>query len=146
MLRSIYLSTEQSSNLLARAQESLPDEVVALLFGVISDNIVFTKRIEYLKNESQSTRTSFLINPEVQYSLLMQADERGEEMVGIFHSHPAPPRPSTSDIKNMQLNPVVWIVASKTSGNWIMKAYVLEKESPVEIQIQDESQTNASAT
>ena len=136
MPKAIHLSKEQSSQLLNHAENLLPNEAVALLFGTILNDAVLTRHIEFLANESTANQTSFLVNPEVQYALLMDADDRGESMVGIFHSHPAPPRPSHSDIKNMQLNPVVWIIASKITGNWMMRAYVLKEETPVEIDIQ----------
>ena len=135
MKKSIEIQKDQISQLLNHAEKSLPNEAVALLFGTISDNTFLARRIEYLSNESMNNRISFSIDPEVQYTLLMDADEHGELMVAIFHSHPAPPRPSSSDIKNMQLNPVVWMIASKTTGDWIMKAYILEKENPIEIDI-----------
>ena len=90
-----------------------------------------------MENDSPHNLTSFSIDPEIQYSLLMDADIRGESMVGIFHSHPAPPRPSQSDMKNMQLNPVVWLIASNTTGEWVTRAYILENKSPVEVSIVD---------
>ncbi len=136
MQKSIRLSIEESSHLLNHADNALPNEVVALLFGTLLNETALVTRIEYLTNESIDTQRSFSVNPEVQYTLLLDADERGETMVGIFHSHPAPPRPSQSDIRNMRLNPVVWIIASKITGEWVMKAYVLEQETAVEIAIQ----------
>lgn len=136
MPKVVRISKEQSSKLLNHAENSLPNEAVALLFGTISNDVILTKRVEYLANESITNQTSFSVNPEDQYALLMDADNRGESMIGIFHSHPAPPRPSHTDIRNMRLNPVVWIVASKITGNWAMRAYVLEEETPVEIDIQ----------
>ena len=135
MKSSIHLFEEQTSQLLAHAETQLPQEAVALLFGTFSDDHTLVQHIELLPNDSTNNQTSFSVDPEIQYKLLMAADERGETMVGIFHTHPAPPRPSSSDIKNMKLNPVVWLVASKTTGEWIVRAYVLEKDTPVEIPI-----------
>lgn len=71
----------------------------------------------------------------------MDADTRGESMVGIFHSHPAPPRPSQSDLNNMRLNPVIWIIASKITGNWEMRAYSLEEKVPVPVLIEYTTQS-----
>jgi hypothetical protein len=43
--------------------------------------------------------------------------------------------PSSSDLDNMQLNPVVWLIASKTSGVWSSKGFVLDDAAAVEIPI-----------
>jgi proteasome lid subunit RPN8/RPN11 len=117
------------------AETCLPEEAVALLFGLISDNIVHVNCIELMENESQANRTTFSVNPEREYQLLIEAEERGESLVGIYHSHPAPPEPSNKDLRNMRLNPVVWIIASKLTGDWIAKAYILEDERAKEIPI-----------
>jgi len=143
MKPTIHLSDEQCSQLLAHADNHFPQEAVALLFGKDSENEVVVKHVALLNNESENKRISFSVNPEVQYRLLVDADTHGEIMVGIFHSHPAPPRPSLSDLKNMRLNQVVWIIASKTTGEWILKAFVLENDIPIEISINPIIQTNA---
>jgi len=115
------------------AERILPDEAVALLFGTISGISVHVTRVELMENTSPDARTSFSVSPEVEYGLLVEAEKRGESLIGIFHSHPAPPRPSQSDLRNMRFNPVVWLVASKLTGSWIVKGYVLEENSAVKV-------------
>ena len=115
------------------AERILPDEAVALLFGTISGISVHVTRVELIGNTSPNARTSFSVSPEVEYGLLVEAEKRGESLIGIFHSHPAPPRPSQSDLRNMRFNPVVWLVASKLTGSWIVKGYVLEENSAVKV-------------
>ena len=117
------------------AETHLPLETVALFFGEISDTSVCVNRIELMENKSTAKYTTFSVDPEEEYQLLVEAEERGESLVGIFHSHPAPPEPSQTDLRNMRLNPVVWLIASKQSGNWISKAFVLENGTAIEITI-----------
>ena len=116
------------------AEEALPLESVALLFGNVKDVEVVVTRVELLENVAAST-TSFAVDPEREYHLLMDAEGRGEEMVGIFHSHPAPPRPSSRDLRNMRLNPVVWAIASKSTGSWETRAFLLEDENLTNVRI-----------
>jgi proteasome lid subunit RPN8/RPN11 len=111
----------------------LPAEAVALLFGTISGVSVYANHVELMKNTSTSSLTSFSVDPEAEYILLLEAEKRGESLIGIFHSHPAPPRPSLTDMKNMRLNPVIWLVASKLTGSWIAKGYVLDGEDVTEV-------------
>lgn len=117
------------------AEINLPLEAAALLFGRVSDSSVIVNRIELVENEAFSSTTSFMVNPEEQYRLLVEAEEQDEELVGIFHSHPAPPFPSKRDQQNMILNPVVWLIASKDSGSWVSKAFLLEDDQVREVDL-----------
>ena len=124
----LHLSIVDIDTLHNHAEINLPLEAAALLFGRVSDSSVIVNRIELVDNEALSSTTSFMVNPEEQYRLLVEAEEQDEELVGIFHSHPAPPFPSKRDQQNMKLNPVVWLIASKDSGSWVSKAFLLEDD------------------
>ncbi len=129
----LQISRNELIRLQDHAERMLPDEAVALLFGTISGISVHVTLVELIENTSATAHTSFSVSPEVEYSLLVEAEQRGESLVGIFHSHPAPPRPSQSDLRNMRFNPVVWLVASKLTGSWIVKGYALEENRAVEV-------------
>jgi len=131
----LHISKEDILQLQDHAEMNLPEESVALIFGTISENIVRANRVELVENESKSRHTTFSVNPELEYQLLVESEERGEELVGIFHSHPAPPKPSKTDLRNMKLNPVVWVISSKLTGSWISKAHVLQNGISAEIPI-----------
>jgi len=131
----LHLYEDDFTQLQNHAETCLPDEAVVLLFGVISENIVYVNHVEKMENESQTSQTSFSVNPEREYQLLIEAEDRNESLVGIYHTHPAPSEPSKTDLRNMCLNPVVWLISSKITGNWITKAYILEDENAKEIPI-----------
>ncbi|MHA2063342.1 MAG: M67 family metallopeptidase [Candidatus Thorarchaeota archaeon] len=123
----LRLSQNYLKRLHNHAEQSLPFEAAALLFGNVQDNDVVVSRIELVQNVAES-KTSFSVEPETEYKLLVEAEERGEDLVGIFHSHPAPPKPSSSDLRNMRLNPVVWLISSKLTGSWESRAYILDDD------------------
>ena len=131
----MHLSNDNLLKLHEHAEANLPNEAAALLFGNISDNSITVECIELVLNESTSSITSFKVNPEEQYRLFVEAEERHEELVCIFHSHPAPPYPSTTDRRNMKLNPVMWLIASKESGNWESRAYLMEDDTVKEVSL-----------
>ncbi|MHA2025437.1 MAG: Mov34/MPN/PAD-1 family protein [Candidatus Thorarchaeota archaeon] len=135
MQYTLHLSNDSLQTLHEHAEENLPNEAAALLFGVIFERSVTIKHIELVNNESNSSLTSFNVNPEEQYRLLVEAEERHEELVCIFHSHPAPPYPSTTDIRNMKLNPVIWLIASNESGTWESRAYLLNDDKVEEVNL-----------
>jgi len=131
----LYLFEHDLIRLQEHAETCFPNEAVALLFGMISEKTVYVNRLELLENESKTSLTAFSVNPESEYQLLIEAEERGESLVGIYHSHNAPPEPSKTDLRNMRLNPVVWLIASKLTEDWITKAYILEHENADEISV-----------
>ncbi|MFW9793430.1 MAG: M67 family metallopeptidase [Candidatus Thorarchaeota archaeon] len=134
MQYTLHLSNDFLLKLHEHAETNLPNEAAALLFGNIAKNSVIVKHIELVSNESISSLTAFNVNPEEQYRLFVEAEERNEELVCIFHSHPAPPYPSETDRRNMKLNPVVWLIASKESGTWESRAYLLSDDTVEEVQ------------
>lgn len=134
MQLALQISSPNLELLHLHAERNIPFEAVALLFGATEGNVVDATRVELMENTAES-RTSFEVNPEAEYRLLIDAETRNEELVAIFHSHPAPPRPSSSDERNMRLNPVVWIIASKLTGSWESRAYVLEDDKIHEIEM-----------
>ncbi|MFW9958769.1 MAG: M67 family metallopeptidase [Candidatus Odinarchaeota archaeon] len=131
----LLISRRNLKRLYEHAEMLLPQEAVALLFGTTTGASVYANRVELMENTSTNFLTSFSVNPEAEYILLIDAEKRGESLVGIFHSHPAPPKPSLTDMKNMLLNPVIWLIASKLTGSWIIKGYVLDADDVAEVVI-----------
>jgi len=131
----LHLSNDNLLKLHEHAEANLPTEAAALMFGNISEHSIFVEYVELVLNESTSSITSFKVNPEEQYRLLVAAEERQEELVCIFHSHPAPPFPSTTDRRNMKLNPVVWLIASKENRNWESRAFLMVDDAVEEIML-----------
>jgi proteasome lid subunit RPN8/RPN11 len=62
------------------------------------------------------------------------SEARNQQVVGIFHSHPAEPFPSSTDKRYMKINPVVWIIYSTVTNE--SRAYIFEdKLREVELQV-----------
>ena len=133
MQYTLHLSNDNLLKLHNHAEANLPNEAAALLFGSISKHLITVNTIELVSNESISSITTFEVNPEEQYRLLIEAEERHEELVCIFHSHPAPPFPSKTDRRNMKFNPVVWLIGSKESGIWESRAYLMNDDTVEEV-------------
>jgi len=136
----LVLNKYHLKKLYSHAENCKPKEAVALLFGIVENSNIVVKNVALVENSANS-RTTFSVEPTLQYKLLVEAEDRGESLVCIFHSHPAPPRPSSTDLKNMELNPVVWLIASKESGDWKSQAFVLsdKKIENVNVIISDEA-------
>ncbi|KAF6245068.1 M67 family metallopeptidase [Nitrosopumilus sp. b2] len=128
-MQKIILSRSDKKILTEHAENEKPIESCAILFGkddAISE-IFLTKNIE-------ESPVNFTISNEQLIEGYKIAEEKGVDVIGIFHSHPnSEAYPSNTDKKFMQSNPVAWIIYS--GANKDFRAYILEseiKEIPIE--------------
>lgn len=105
MIKRLILSSKHRDELKRFAIDALPLESCALLAGSIDGDDVLVSRIIFTKNYDRS-RTTFSIEPTELLEAYKEAENYGFDIVGVFHSHPAPARPSATDAKYMELNPV----------------------------------------
>ena len=132
-MQSISLTAGQIEELVSIAKDVLPNESCGLLLGE-NDAVA---EILPMRNVDESPLTFSIESTELvdAYNL---AESKGLQVIAIFHSHPAQPSPSSSDIKFMEINPVVWLMYSTTE--WRLKAYVYEdsvKEVSIKITARD---------
>jgi proteasome lid subunit RPN8/RPN11 len=134
MIRKIVLTMQQLKDLVSLAKDSLPNESCALLLGnnIIEDETYVLCLIP-VKNSDASV-VSFSIDPQELFDAYQRAQNLSLEIVGIFHSHPSQPLPSSTDKRFMEINPVVWLIYSTLTNE--SKAYIFEEKiKKVEIHI-----------
>ncbi|MHA1238716.1 MAG: Mov34/MPN/PAD-1 family protein [Candidatus Odinarchaeia archaeon] len=134
-IEKICLTEKQVKKLITIADEAA-FEVCALLLGEIKDKKAICKEVKILKNIAISPEVSFLADIHELYLSYLYAEKIGLDVVGIFHSHPAPPSPSHTDLKFMEINPVPWIIYSKTVNRDKLKAYQFSDNKVCEIKIE----------
>lgn len=98
-------------------------EVCGFLLGVVDDDfeVVDFYRI---KNVSPISQVRFEVDSRGVYEAHKYAEELGLEVMGIYHSHPGPPIPSTIDLEGMKNWPIVWLIISSVDGS--MAAYIMD--------------------
>ncbi len=136
MVSSIRLNGDKVESLTSFAKDSLPCESCALLLGETStenlDEIIVSDVIT-VKN-SDSSPVAFSIDPDDLINAYQVSEARNLQVVGIFHSHPAEPFPSSTDKKYMKINPVVWLIYSTVTNE--SRAYIFEdKLKEVELRV-----------
>lgn len=126
----ITLSRADAEALAAHAESRRPHEACAVLLGRGGR----VSRVAYADNADLSA-TSFAIPGAQLARIYGEAEARGEEVVGIFHSHPdTDAYPSGRDVEFMRSNPVTWVIYSGADS--AMRAYELGPdvaEVPVEV-------------
>ena len=136
MVSGIRLNDDKVASLASLARDSLPCESCALLLGEINtdnqDEIIVSDVIP-VKN-SDSSPITFSIDPVDLMNAYQLSEARKQQVVGIFHSHPAEPFPSSTDKRYMKINPVVWLIYSTVTNE--SRAYIFEnKLREVELQV-----------
>jgi proteasome lid subunit RPN8/RPN11 len=128
-ITTIALTAAQLEQLTSLAKASLPSESCAFLLGK-GDRVV---EVLPMRNADESAVT-FSVEPSELLQAYDLAVSKKLQVIGIFHSHPAKPAPSSTDKKFMEINPIVWLIYSTTEGKF--KAYLYDnmiKEVAVKI-------------
>ncbi len=106
-----YLPRELLEDVRAHAAEAAPDECVGLLLGCSAR----VDRVLRLTNVSPTPQTRFFADPQALFTALQEADRRGEQLLGSYHSHPQTDAlPSLSDLAGAQGKTVQLIVGRDT--------------------------------
>ena len=134
-IQSFILTQFQLERLASLARDSLPNESCALLLGnnTNKENEIQVKETLSMKNSDASPTTRFRIDSQELINGYLRAENMGLNVVGIFHSHPAPPIPSSTDKIFMEINPVVWLIYSTLTNE--SRAYIFEQEKIREVRL-----------
>ncbi|MDH2900550.1 MAG: M67 family metallopeptidase [archaeon] len=98
----IVLDQQMLEEMHAHAISTYPEECCGLMFGSFSGNAGEKKvlRLRRMKNafEPKERYHRYTIDPKEFLNAEKEADERGDEIIGVYHSHPnAPAKPSEFD-------------------------------------------------
>jgi len=96
----VQLSKAVDRAIRTHGEETYPYECCGFLLGKADESIRKVDGIYRQENQIDSSReTRYLIRPEAYKNAEKQAKETGQELVGIYHSHPDhPSRPSQYDL------------------------------------------------
>jgi proteasome lid subunit RPN8/RPN11 len=125
MIDRIILSSGQYNNLVCLAKNTLPNESCAILAGRTAKRDVHIINSISMRN-SDSSKIMFTIDPQQLIETYQTVEKHNMHVVGIFHSHPAEPVPSSMDKKFMEINPVVWVIYSTITHQ--SRAYIFEEK------------------
>jgi len=134
----LRITREQNRLLLKETRKRWPEEACGLLFGDVSGKEAVVKKVVSVCNVLESP-TNFQVDPEEFLKELSKAEKEGMQFIGFFHSHPASPQPSPTDVRYMRLWPGdIWLVIS--SVDYSMKAYriVDDELAGLHVEITDE--------
>jgi len=93
-------------------------------------------RIIRCANTHPQPTTRYLIDPREQLRAFQEMDEKGEELVAIYHSHPASqPYPSPTDRAESHYPDAVYVLVSLRSGTAEVRAFRIEDDVVREVSL-----------
>ena len=128
------MSRQEVALLKDEARKLLPIEACAMLFGEMTREEAVVKRVVMTSNKLKST-VRFEMAPEEFAGAFFEAENEGLDLIGLFHSHPAPATPSSTDLEGMRLwADAIWLILSSTDDN--LAGYQMKNGKVVEVTIQ----------
>ena len=137
----ITLLTSHRDQLLAHASETDPAECCGLIGGGEDQQ---ARSIYSLRNMAPNPNVAYEASPEDLFAAQRQMRERGEQLLGIYHSHPrsAEPSPSDTDVRLAYYPAATYLIVGLGAPQPLMRAFrISEKEhawEEVEYEIADE--------
>lgn len=118
------------------ARKVHPIEACAMLFGKLSKNKASVEKVEVASNKLHSTMR-FEIDPLRVVAAFNEAEKEGLKFIGLFHSHPVPAVPSSTDLEYMKLwGDTIWLILSSRTSK--LAAYQIKDEELKEATIRIE--------
>jgi proteasome lid subunit RPN8/RPN11 len=118
------------AEMLAHAREGAPQEVCGILAGKNGQVL----RIHRATNVAASPLVRYEMEPRQQMEIMLAIDTAGEDMIGIYHSHPLTPAyPSRTDQALAYYPDSVYVIVSLSDPkNHVLRAYRLLEGKVVE--------------
>jgi proteasome lid subunit RPN8/RPN11 len=123
----IRLPRRFADEMIAHAREGAPQEVCGVLGGPDG-------RIEKLwraTNVAENPMVTYEMEPHEQWRVFQELEERGWEIVGLYHSHPASPAyPSATDVRlAFYPDSVYFIVSLADPEAPVIRAFRIDRET-----------------
>ena len=117
--------------LLAHAREDAPNECCGLIGG--TDGVATTV---YRARNAEASPLRYNLDPQDQFRIMTEMDEKGEELSGIYHSHTASPAyPSQTDINLAAYPDAVYLIVSLAKGEKDLRGYRIEDGEVTEVDL-----------
>ena len=135
----IRLTSDHLARIFAHAREAAPSECCGLMGG----NDDCANSTYPLNNVAQNPSVSYEAAPEDLFAAQRQMRERGEQLLGIYHSHPRSedPTPSDTDVRLAYYPRAVYFIVGLAKTEPVMRAFRISERDqrwePVEYAIAD---------
>jgi len=117
--------------LLAHAREDAPNECC----GLIGGNAGVAKTV-YRAHNAEASPLRYNLDPQDQFRIMSEMEERGEELAAIYHSHTASPAyPSQTDINLAAYPDALYLIVSLAEGEKDLRGFRIEDGKVTEVEL-----------
>ena len=117
--------------LAAHAREEAPNECCGLIGGRNGELAT-----AYRARNAEASPLRYNIDPQDQFRIMTEMEERGEELAAIYHSHTASPAyPSQTDINLAAYPEAVYLIVSLADGERPLRGYRIEDGEVTEVDL-----------
>ena len=137
----LRLNRQQLDQIIKHARAMQPHECCGLIGGVAEARV---QSVYKLENVAGDPLVTYEAAPEDLFIAQRQMRERGEQLLGIYHSHPrsAEPTPSLTDVRLAYYPAAIYLIIGLAGEEPVLRAFnISEKDQswePVEYEIVDE--------
>jgi len=120
--------------LLTHAREDAPNECCGLIGG--GDGVAKTV---YRARNAEASPLRYNLDPQDQFRIMSEMEERGEELSAIYHSHTASPAyPSQTDINLAAYPDALYLIVSLAEGEKDLRGFRIEDGDVSEVELEIE--------
>ncbi|HEX8921907.1 MAG TPA: M67 family metallopeptidase [Pyrinomonadaceae bacterium] len=130
----ITLLPEHVDEMLAHAREASPAECCGLVGGVVEG----AQSIYRLRNVAANPLVGYEAAPEELFAAQRSMRERGENLLGIYHSHPraAIPTPSETDVRLAYYPSAIYFIISLGAESETIRAFRISERESAWVQVE----------
>jgi [CysO sulfur-carrier protein]-S-L-cysteine hydrolase len=115
--------------LLDQAREEAPNECCGLIGGQNGE-----ARTAYPARNAEASPLRYNLDPQDQFRIMTEMEERGEELSGIYHSHTASPAfPSQTDINLATYPDALYLIVSLLEGEEPLRGFSIKDGEVAEV-------------
>ena len=126
--RVLHFAPDLADIVIAAAKRAFPNECCGLIEGTDATDGWCALNLHETANLAPNPERHFLVDPQVQFTLLKALRNSGTRIIGCFHSHPnGSPEPSDTDRGAAAEDEFIWLVAAgNLSDGFALNAYAFE--------------------
>lgn len=118
--------------LLEHAREDAPNECCGLIGG--EDGVAKTV---YRARNAEASPLRYNLDPQDQFRIMSEMEERGEELAAIYHSHTASPAyPSQTDINLAAYPDALYLIVSLAEGEKDLRGFRIVDGEVTEVDLE----------
>jgi [CysO sulfur-carrier protein]-S-L-cysteine hydrolase len=124
----ITLQSSHRDQIFTSAREAAPAECCGLIGGTGDGK---AKSIYALRNVAADKRVSYEAAPEDLFAAQRQMREHGEQLIGIYHSHPLSiePSPSETDVRLAYYPQAVYFIIGLAGPQPVIRAFRISERA-----------------